>query len=111
MHKNDHNKIEKQKKSQMENDAYFESKVRDVLTILLWNQTYSLGPMFMDCQNFACSWECNFVGNWFEASQCKAIHFFIKRSWGRKFVGKGDPRIPRTSIPHEQQRFLIILRI
>ena len=34
---------------------------------ILWNHTYLCGPMFMDCQNYAGSWERNFVGNWFEA--------------------------------------------
>ena len=29
---------------------------------LLWNHTYSWGPIFMDCQNFVCSWERYFMG-------------------------------------------------
>ena len=29
-------------------------------------------------------------------------HHFVKRSWGRKFVGKGNLRNPRTLNPHEQ---------
>ena len=47
---------------------------------ILWNHSYLLGPMFVDCQNFAGLRGQNFVGNWFVALQCKTIHFFIKRS-------------------------------
>ena len=55
----------------------------------------------MDCQNFAVSWGRNFVGNWFEALQSKTIHYSVKCSWGRKFMGKGTPRNPRTSNFHK----------
>ena len=49
--------------------------------------------MFVHCQNFTNSWGCYFVGNWFVALQCKKkIHYCVKHSWGRKFVGKGNPR-------------------
>ena len=67
---------------------------------ILYNHTFSLGPMFVGYQNLAVSWGRNFMGNWFEALQCKTINYIFKRSWGRKFVGKGDPRNPRTLIPH-----------
>ena len=68
----------------------------------LWNYFYSWEPMFVDCQNFASSWEHNFVGNWFVALQCKTINDFDTRSWGRIFVRKGNPQNSRTLIPHEQ---------
>ena len=44
------------------------------------------GPMFV---NLLVTRRRNFVGNWFVALQCKTIHYFIKHSLGRKFVGKG----------------------
>ena len=40
---------------------------------------YSRGPMFLDCQNFAGSCGCYFVGNWLVSLQCLAIHYFNKR--------------------------------
>ena len=48
----------------------------------------------MDCHNFAGSWVhvSNFVGNWFVAFQSKTIHYFVKLSWGHKFVGNGNAR-------------------
>ena len=52
-----------------------------------------------DYQNFAGSWESNFMGNWFAALQCKTIHYFVKRSWGHKFVGRCNPQNPRTLPP------------
>ena len=64
--------------------------------------TVELYLFFEDCQNFAGSWGRNFLGNWFEALQCRTIHYFVKHSWGRKFVDKGKPKNPRTSNPHEQ---------
>ena len=42
------------------------------------------------------------VNTWSVILQCKAILHFVKRSWGRKFVGKGNLRNPRTLNPHEQ---------
>ena len=63
---------------------------------------YSQGPMFVDRQNLAGSCVRNSVGNWFVASQCKTIHYFVKCLQGRKFVGKGNPRNPQTLIRHEQ---------
>lgn len=63
---------------------------------ILWNHTYLCGPMFVDCQNYAGS----FVGNWFEALQCKTIHNFVKHSWRRKFMCKGDQQNPQTSTLH-----------
>ena len=36
---------------------------------VLWNHSYSWGPMFMDSQNVAGSLGCYFVGNWFIALQ------------------------------------------
>ena len=68
--------------------------------MLLWNHSYSWGPMFVDCQNFAASWGRNF--DWFVALQYRSIHFFVKRRWGRKFVGGGNPQNQRTLTPHEQ---------
>ena len=35
----------------------------------------------------------------FVSLQSKTIHYFVKRSWGCKFVSKGTPRNPRTSNP------------
>lgn len=58
------------------------------------------GPLFMVCQYIACLWGLDFMGNWFVAFQYKTIHYFVKRSWGLEFVGKGNPRIPQTLIPH-----------
>ena len=70
---------------------------------ILRNHSYSCRPMFVDCQNFAGSWGWNFVGNWFIALQCKTIFkYLVKHLLGRKFVGKGNPRNPRTFNPHEQ---------
>ena len=40
---------------------------------ILWNHSYSWGPMFVECQNFAGSYGFNLVGNWFVALQCKTI--------------------------------------
>ena len=40
---------------------------------LLWNHSYSWGPMFVVCQDYASSCGFNFLGNWFVALQCKAI--------------------------------------
>lgn len=50
----------------------------------------------MDCHNFAGSWVhvSNSVGNWFVAFQSKTIHYFVKFSWGHKFVGNGNSRNP-----------------
>ena len=55
--------------------------------------------MFVDCQNYDGSCGFNFMGNWFVVFQCKAIHYFVKRSWGRIFVGKVYSRNPRTLNP------------
>ena len=46
---------------------------------ILWNHSYSWGPVFVDCQNFAGSWGHNFMDNSFVASQYKTIHCFV---WG-----------------------------
>ena len=46
---------------------------------ILWNHSYSWGPVFMDCQNFAGLWGRNFMGNRFVASQYKTIRYFV---WG-----------------------------
>ena len=43
--------------------------------------TVELYLFFEDCQNFAGSWGRNFLGNWFEALQCRTIHYFVKHSW------------------------------
>ena len=69
---------------------------------MLWNNFYSLGPMFVDYQNCTCSMGLNFVGDWFTTLKHRTIHDFGKHSWGRKFVGKGNPRNKSTLIPHEQ---------
>ena len=42
-----------------------------------------------------------FVVNWFIALECKTIHYFVKLSCERKFVGKCKPRNPRTLIHHK----------
>ena len=55
--------------------------------------------MFVNCQNFAASWGHKFVGNWFVTLQCKTIHYFVKCSWGRSFLGKENPRNPPTLPP------------
>ena len=44
----------------------------------------------------------NFVGYCFVELQSKTIHYFDKRSWGRKFVGMSNPWNPHTLNPHEQ---------
>ena len=36
--------------------------------------------MFVDCQNFAASWGCYFVGYWLVAIQCRVVYDFVKRS-------------------------------
>ena len=61
--------------------------ISTVKAYLLW------GPMFVDCQNFAGSLECNLVGNLFVALQCNEIYNFVKRSWGCILVGKGTHEI------------------
>ena len=54
---------------------------------LLMNHSYSWGPiyMFVDCQHFAGSCRQFIIScvTRFVALQCKIIHFFVKRSWGR----------------------------
>ena len=55
--------------------------------------------MFVDCKNLGGLWGRDFVCNWFVALQRKTIHYFVKRSLGRIFVGKGKPRNPRTLTP------------
>ena len=70
---------------------------------ILWNNTYSLGQYSWIVKLLLVRGGRNIVGNWFEALQWKTIHYFFKCSWGRKFVGKGDPRNPRSSILHEKQ--------
>ena len=61
-----------------------------------------------------CSWTVNilldfgglnFMGKWFFALQCKTIHYFVIRLWGRNFMGKDNPRNPQTLIVHEQWSF------
>lgn len=59
-----------------------------------------LGPMFVVCQFFSSSWGSNFVLNWFVSWQYTTFRWFVKRSWGSKFLN-----IPRTSIPDEQSWF------
>ena len=49
--------------------------------------------------------ERNFVGNWFIALQCRTIHCYVMRSWGRKCMGKDISRNPRSLIPQEQWWF------
>ena len=56
--------------------------------LLLWNHSYSWGPMFVDCQNFAVSWERDLEGKWFVELHCKTILYFVKvrgnvNSWVR----------------------------
>ena len=48
----------------------------------------------MDCQNFADSRGRNFMGYWFVAIQYKTFfyRYFINRSWGHKFISKGNPQ-------------------
>lgn len=64
----------------------------------LWNYSWSLG--FDDCQNFAGSWERDFVVNWVDA--LLYMHYFVKRSWRRKYLGKDNQRNLRTFTTHEQ---------
>lgn len=54
---------------------------------ILWNHSYSLGPMFVDCKPGR-----DFVGNWFAVLQYRTIHYVFKRPWGRLFAGKGNSR-------------------
>ena len=37
-----------------------------------------LGPMFVDCQNFAGSWGHSFAGSWFVTLQYKTSYYFVK---------------------------------
>lgn len=55
--------------------------------------------MFVDYRKFSGSLGHNFVGNWFVVLQRQMIHYYVKRSLGRNFVGKGNPRNSRTLIP------------
>ena len=54
---------------------------------ILWNHSYSWGPMFVECQNFAGSYGFNLVGNWFVASQCKTIFITLLKYVGRYIHG------------------------
>lgn len=45
----------------------------------------------------------NFVDKWFFALQCETLYYFVKRSWGRKFVGKENPRIHEHKMKVPQQ--------
>lgn len=47
----------------------------------------------------------NFVGNQFVVLQCKTYHYFVKRLWGQKFVGKSNPGNLQTLIFHKQWWF------
>ena len=40
-------------------------------------------------------------GNWFVVFRFKTFLYFVKRSWGRKFMGKGKQQNPRTLIPRD----------
>ena len=64
--------------------------------------TYSWGPMFVDCQKFAGSLGCCFVGIWFVALQYKTIIYFIKHLWGRNLMGKSNPRNYQALFRHKQ---------
>ena len=55
--------------------------------------------MFVDCKNLGGLWGRDFVCNWFVALQRKTIHYFVKRSLGCIFVGKGKPRNPMNTDP------------
>ena len=79
------------------NSVYFQTTC--ARTSILWNHFYLWEPMFVDSQNYDGSCGFNFMGNWFVVFQCKAIHYFVKRSWGRIFVGKVYSRNPRTLNP------------
>ena len=73
--------------------------MKDTLELYLF-----VGPMFVNCQNFAGLWRRNFIC-WFVALQCKTIHYFVKCSCGHKFVSKGTPRNPWTLNYHDQWWF------
>lgn len=60
--------------------------------LTLWNHICSWKPMIEDCQRLAGLREQNFTGNWF------ARQFITLLNIG----GKGTPRNPQTSNPHEQ---------
>ena len=55
--------------------------------------------MFVNCQNFAASWGHKFADDWFVTLQCKTIHYVVKCSWGRSFLGKENPRNLPTLTP------------
>ena len=55
--------------------------------------------MFVDYQKCSGLLGHNFVGNWFVVLQRQMIHYYVKCSLGRNFVGKGNPRNSRTLIP------------
>ena len=57
---------------------------------IVWNHVCGLSKIF---------WFANFVGNWFVVLQRQMIHYYVKCSLGRNFVGKGNPRNSRTLIP------------
>ena len=63
------------------------------------SHSYSLGPMFVDCQNFASLWGSYFVGNWFIALQCKAIHNLLSFCSGHEFVCKVTHEIHKHKPP------------
>lgn len=72
---------------------------------LLWNNSYSWGSMFVECQNFAGLWRCYVVGYWFVVLQYRTIHNFIKRSSGRKFLIKFNLWKSRILTQQEQWWF------
>ena len=54
---------------------------------VLWNYSYSWGPMIVEDQNSAGLWGRNFVGHWLVTLQCKTIHYFVKCLLGGKILG------------------------
>lgn len=74
---------------------------------ILWNHTYSWGPMFVDCQNLAGSWNAiSWVTALLVYNTRQVIPLLNFHGAVNSFVSlKVTPRNPQTLNPHEQWRF------
>ena len=71
-------------------------------TQILWNHSYSWGPMFMDFQNFTCLWTHDFMGKCMVALQCKTIHYFVNIHGDVNSRERVTHEIHKHWTPHEQ---------
>ena len=56
-------------------------------TMILWNHSHSWDHILFIVKICSESWERYFVVDWFVPLQSKIIHYFVKRSYKRKFIG------------------------